>query len=254
MFPKTIKVIFLIYKIFSLHFSVPLQSFSPDPDDSTENCGGENGAPLMTPCKSSIILEAQTSSTLKCEGEDPMVWWTSSVDHLQGIAGDRFDNTEDPARPYGTSLTLYEVTADDVGAYYCVKDSEFNKISEKSDEAMVELVNQGLASSIYVYVNDPVSKLAPAISSINALQYTDVVIPCRPAMPDTEVWLETNNGEVSGRDVKPTFIHRRIILGGSILLLLYVQKFLDFFWMDLSSKFLLVSRIMISSSIFKKCI
>nr|XP_016943226.1 vascular endothelial growth factor receptor 1 isoform X4 [Drosophila suzukii] len=175
--------------------ALPLQSFSPDPDDSTENCGGENGAPLMTPCKSSIILEAQTSSTLKCEGEDPMVWWTSSVDHLQGIAGDRFDNTEDPARPYGTSLTLYEVTADDVGAYYCVKDSEFNKISEKSDEAMVELVNQGLASSIYVYVNDPVSKLAPAISSINALQYTDVVIPCRPAMPDTEVWLETNNGE-----------------------------------------------------------
>jgi len=231
MFPKTIKVIYLIYNIFSLYFSVPLQSFSPDPDDSLENCGGENGAPLMTPCKSSIILEAQTSSTLKCEGEDPMVWWTSSVDHLQGIAGDRFDNTEDPARPYGTSLTLYEVTADDVGAYYCVKDSEYNKISEKSDEAMVELVNQGLASSIYVYVNDPVSKLAPAISSINALQYTDVVIPCRPAMPDTEVWLETNNGEVSGRDLivlktkKPTFIHRRRILEGSISLLLYVQKF-----------------------------
>ncbi|XP_037708354.1 vascular endothelial growth factor receptor 1 isoform X4 [Drosophila subpulchrella] len=175
--------------------AIPLQSFSPDPDDSIANCGGENGAPLMTPCKSSIILEAQTSSTLKCEGEDPMVWWTSSVDHVQGTAGDRFDNTEDQARPYGTSLTLFEVTADDVGAYYCVKESEYNKISEKSDEAMVELVNRYLASSIYVYVNDPVSKLAPTTISIKALQYTDVVIPCRPAMPDTEVWLETSNGE-----------------------------------------------------------
>ncbi|XP_043950379.1 platelet-derived growth factor receptor alpha isoform X4 [Drosophila biarmipes] len=175
--------------------AIPLQAFSPDPDDSTENCGGENGAPLMTPCKSSIILEAQTSSTLKCEGEEPLTWWTGSVDNLQGYPGDQFNNTEDPARPYGTSLTLFEVTAEDVGAYYCVKDSEYQKISEKSDEAMVELVNRGLASSIYVYVNDPNSKLAAAMSSINALQYTDVVIPCRPAMPDTEVWLETNNGE-----------------------------------------------------------
>ncbi|XP_039487146.1 vascular endothelial growth factor receptor 1 isoform X12 [Drosophila santomea] len=175
--------------------ALPLQQFTPDPDDSTENCGGENGAPLMTPCKSAIILDASTSTTLKCEDNESMTWWTSSQTQLIHIAP--FDNTEDPARPYGTSLTLIEVTADCVAAYYCVKDSKFNEIPHEgqSDEAMIELVNQGYASSIYVYVNDPDNKLSDSHNVVTARQYSDVVIPCKPSMPDTEVVLETSNGD-----------------------------------------------------------
>ncbi|KRJ97850.1 vascular endothelial growth factor receptor 1 isoform X12 [Drosophila yakuba] len=175
--------------------ALPLQQFTPDPDDSTENCGGENGAPLMTPCKSAIILDAGTSTTLKCEDNESMTWWTSSQTQLIHIAP--FDNTDDPARPYGTSLTLIEVTADCVAAYYCVKDSKFNEIPHEgqSDEAMIELVNQGYASSIYVYVNDPDNKLSDSHNVVTARQYSDVVIPCKPAMPDTEVVLETSNGD-----------------------------------------------------------
>ncbi|KRJ97837.1 vascular endothelial growth factor receptor 1 isoform X13 [Drosophila yakuba] len=176
--------------------ALPLQQFTPDPDDSTENCGGENGAPLMTPCKSAIILDAGTSTTLKCEDNESMTWWTSSQTQLIHIAP--FDNTDDPARPYGTSLTLIEVTADCVAAYYCVKDSKFNEIPHEgqSDEAMIELVNQGYASSIYVYVNDPDNKLSDSHNVVTARQYSDVVIPCKPAMPDTEVVLETSNGDM----------------------------------------------------------
>ncbi|XP_039487138.1 vascular endothelial growth factor receptor 1 isoform X11 [Drosophila santomea] len=176
--------------------ALPLQQFTPDPDDSTENCGGENGAPLMTPCKSAIILDASTSTTLKCEDNESMTWWTSSQTQLIHIAP--FDNTEDPARPYGTSLTLIEVTADCVAAYYCVKDSKFNEIPHEgqSDEAMIELVNQGYASSIYVYVNDPDNKLSDSHNVVTARQYSDVVIPCKPSMPDTEVVLETSNGDM----------------------------------------------------------
>ncbi|XP_043641409.1 vascular endothelial growth factor receptor 1 isoform X1 [Drosophila teissieri] len=177
--------------------ALPLQQFTPDPDDSTENCGGENGAPLMTPCKSAIILDAATSTTLKCEDNEPMTWWTSSS-QAPLILPDSFSNTEDPARPYGTSLQLNEVTAEYVAAYYCVKDSKFNEIphEEQSDEAMIELVNQGYASSIYVYVNDPDNKLVDSHNVVTARQYSDVVIPCKPSMPDTEVVLETSNGDM----------------------------------------------------------
>ncbi|XP_026834392.1 vascular endothelial growth factor receptor 1 isoform X3 [Drosophila erecta] len=175
--------------------ALPLQQFSPDPDDTTENCGGENGAPLMTPCKSSIILDAMTSTTLKCEADEPMSWWANQ---LQYPPSESFDNTEDPARPFGSILHLIEVTADNAGAFYCVKASKFSpiEVKDQSDETMIELVNQGHASSIYVYVNDPDSKLVDGQLVVVARQYTDVVVPCKPAMPDTEVVLETSTGEM----------------------------------------------------------
>ncbi|KMY88991.1 uncharacterized protein Dsimw501_GD22428, isoform D [Drosophila simulans] len=194
MLPRWILLPLLLILRISWSDAVPLQQFSPDPDDSIENCGGENGAPLMTPCKSAIILDAQTSTTLKCEGDEPMSWWTSQSQYVHVKS---FNNTEDPARPFGTSVDLIEVTADYVAAYYCVKNSKFSQIAkeEQSDEVMIELVNQGYASSIYVYVNDPDTKLVDSHNVVTARQYTDVVIPCKPAMPDTEVLLETSNGE-----------------------------------------------------------
>ncbi|KMY89000.1 vascular endothelial growth factor receptor 1 isoform X16 [Drosophila simulans] len=195
MLPRWILLPLLLILRISWSDAVPLQQFSPDPDDSIENCGGENGAPLMTPCKSAIILDAQTSTTLKCEGDEPMSWWTSQSQYVHVKS---FNNTEDPARPFGTSVDLIEVTADYVAAYYCVKNSKFSQIAkeEQSDEVMIELVNQGYASSIYVYVNDPDTKLVDSHNVVTARQYTDVVIPCKPAMPDTEVLLETSNGEM----------------------------------------------------------
>ncbi|XP_033173386.1 vascular endothelial growth factor receptor 1 isoform X9 [Drosophila mauritiana] len=195
MLPRWILLPLLLILRISWSDAVPLQQFSPDPDDSIENCGGENGAPLMTPCKSAIILDAQTSTTLKCEGDEPMSWWTSQSQYVHVKS---FSNTEDPARPFGTSVDLIEVTADYVAAYYCVKNSKFSQIAkeEQSDEVMIELVNQGYASSIYVYVNDPDTKLVDSHNVVTARQYTDVVIPCKPAMPDTEVLLETSNGEM----------------------------------------------------------
>ncbi|XP_032580146.1 vascular endothelial growth factor receptor 1 isoform X13 [Drosophila sechellia] len=195
MLPPWILLPLLLILLISWSDAVPLQQFSPDPDDSIENCGGENGAPLMTPCKSAIILDAQTSTTLKCEGDEPMSWWTSQSQYVHVKS---FNNTEDPARPFGTSVDLIEVTADYVAAYYCVKNSKFSQIAkeEQSDEVMIELVNQGYASSIYVYVNDPDTKLVDSHNVVTARQYTDVVIPCKPAMPDTEVLLETSNGEM----------------------------------------------------------
>ncbi|XP_017068479.2 vascular endothelial growth factor receptor 1-like [Drosophila eugracilis] len=179
----------------SWSYTLPTIQFSADTDDLTENCGGENGAPLMTPCKNFIILNAQTTTTLKCEGNETMSWWTN---HPRESIGEYFDNTEDSERPYGTSLKLFELSADDVDAYFCVKDSEFSQIDEgdRSVDTMVKLVRQGKASSIYVYVDDPQNKLVPVDSQVMALLDTEVVIPCKPAMPDTEVVLQHNNKDM----------------------------------------------------------
>ncbi|XP_043065334.1 vascular endothelial growth factor receptor 1 isoform X14 [Drosophila ficusphila] len=186
--PGRIQLHLLLLTLISWSKASPAPQFVPDLDDITVNCGGENGAPLMTPCKSSIILDYQTTTSLKCEADEPMSWWTAQTSIV--LDESSFDNTEDPERPYGTNLQLSGVTAEDVGAYYCVKDSELNNLPEKNEQAMIGLVNQGGASSIYVYVDDKENKLFTTETILQAMQYEDLVIPCKPAMPDTEVLLE----------------------------------------------------------------
>ncbi|XP_017132449.1 vascular endothelial growth factor receptor 1 isoform X13 [Drosophila elegans] len=188
---RTLRPLLLITLI-SCSNSFPRPQDDLDFDELTANCGGENGAPLMTPCKSSIILEYMTGTTLKCEADEPMIWWIN----YKKYNGTTFNNTEDPDRPYGTSWQLVNVSADHVRAYYCVKDSASSILTEQSaEETMIELVNQGQASSIYVYVNDPIYKLVPSDTIVTAVQYSEVVIPCKPTMPETEVLLETNGYE-----------------------------------------------------------
>ncbi|XP_017132439.1 vascular endothelial growth factor receptor 1 isoform X4 [Drosophila elegans] len=192
---RTLRPLLLITLI-SCSNSFPRPQDDLDFDELTANCGGENGAPLMTPCKSSIILEYMTGTTLKCEADEPMIWWIN----YKKYNGTTFNNTEDPDRPYGTSWQLVNVSADHVRAYYCVKDSASSILTEQSaEETMIELVNQGQASSIYVYVNDPIYKLVPSDTIVTAVQYSEVVIPCKPTMPETEVLLETNGYEYSSK-------------------------------------------------------
>ncbi|XP_043065312.1 vascular endothelial growth factor receptor 1 isoform X3 [Drosophila ficusphila] len=197
--PGRIQLHLLLLTLISWSKASPAPQFVPDLDDITVNCGGENGAPLMTPCKSSIILDYQTTTSLKCEADEPMSWWTAQTSIV--LDESSFDNTEDPERPYGTNLQLSGVTAEDVGAYYCVKDSELNNLPEKNEQAMIGLVNQGGASSIYVYVDDKENKLFTTETILQAMQYEDLVIPCKPAMPDTEVLLEFRGEVLSSTSV-----------------------------------------------------
>ncbi|KAH8374479.1 hypothetical protein KR200_003893, partial [Drosophila serrata] len=179
--------------------SVPRPQYDPE-DDPPISCGGENGAPLITPCKDNIKLEYRTNYTLLCEAGEPVIWWINSEVHPSLTT---FTNDLDPTRPYGVRLDLLEVTADQVGAYFCIKESSLDQInlSQESDEEVREMVNQDQASSIYVYVNDPFNKLVPTEVIVIAHQYSDVVIPCKPAMPETEVLLHFNGDRYSSREV-----------------------------------------------------
>jgi len=172
---------------------VPRQRRQLEDNDIPVNCGGELGIPLITPCKDSLKLEVHTDYTLRCEASEPIVWWHSH-DGLR--ISEVFNNIEDPGRPHGIKLNLESVTVDNVGAYYCIKSSMMPIEDTWSEETLTELVNNDNASTIYVYVNDQQNLLVPLEPIINARQYTEVTIPCKPSMPETEVLL-TFNSEVS---------------------------------------------------------
>ncbi|XP_017858056.1 PREDICTED: platelet-derived growth factor receptor alpha isoform X8 [Drosophila arizonae] len=177
-------------------------------NDIPYNCGGEFGVPLITPCKDSLKLEVDTTYTLQCEASEPIEWW-SSHDGLK--QGEPFENTEDPQRPFGNRLVLEEVTVDNVSAYYCIKSSSAPDQMNWSEEALVSLVNEDEASTIYVFVNDKKNLLVAQEPIIYARQYSEVIIPCKPTMPETEVLLtfngETFSSENTGRyDPKRGFV------------------------------------------------
>ncbi|KAH8409381.1 hypothetical protein KR222_002180, partial [Zaprionus bogoriensis] len=182
--------ILIVSRIF-FRLTVPRQRRQLEDNDFAPNCGGEDGVPLITPCKDSLKLQAHTNYTLQCEASEPIEWWHSH----EGLRRfEEFNNSNDPERPFGIRLNLLDVIVDNVGAYYCIKTSQAPQVSEWSEDALAELVNGEKASTIYVYVNDTQNLLAPVEPILNAPQYTEIVIPCKPTMPETEVLL-TFNGE-----------------------------------------------------------
>ncbi|KPU73300.1 uncharacterized protein Dana_GF15270, isoform B [Drosophila ananassae] len=167
-----------------------------DDYEPSVDCGGTNGAPLITPCLESVQLDYKTSYTLRCEAEEPVTWWYAH----DSVLTEEFDNSEtDPQRPYGAGLELVDVTAEKVGAYYCIKKSQLESSLDIDEDKMVEYTNNYEAVSIYVYVNDPNHLLVPYSPLVMARQYTSVVIPCKPTMPDTEVILQFNSETTSSK-------------------------------------------------------
>ncbi|XP_041566291.1 platelet-derived growth factor receptor alpha-like isoform X2 [Drosophila elegans] len=182
--------------------------FEPESDNTPANCDGQNGAPRITPCNSSIILEIKTNFTLECESDEPVIWWTE-YDLGQLTTSNTYNKTQDRNTIYGNSLQLIDISTDHVAAYYCIKDSKLRNLTEESkdsEQSMVELVDQAQTSSIYVYVNDPDSKVVGSDTILIAKPYTDLVIPCKPSTPDTELvlksldstWNISSKGQIEG--------------------------------------------------------
>ncbi|XP_030080360.1 vascular endothelial growth factor receptor 1 isoform X7 [Drosophila hydei] len=178
------------YLHYNRAFPQPQSDF--EGNDIPYNCGGEFGVPLITPCKDSLKLDVGTTYTLQCEASEPIEWWNTHDGFKQS---ETFNNVEDPLRPFGIKLILDDVTVDNVSAYYCIKSSAAPDKANWSEEALVRLVNEDEASTIYVFVNDKSNLLVPMEPIIHARQYSEVIIPCKPTMPETEVLL-TFNGEI----------------------------------------------------------
>ncbi|EAA10091.3 AGAP008813-PA, partial [Anopheles gambiae str. PEST] len=110
--------------------------------------------------------------------------------------------TDDPDKPYGSVLMLTDASAKQVGRYYCINVASYDE--EREDE-LDDMVAEYLASTVYVYVNDPEHPLVPVSSPVfRVQQYDDFVIPCKPTHPEVEVELyndlegDAGNGTVVG--------------------------------------------------------
>ncbi|XP_053961077.1 vascular endothelial growth factor receptor 1 isoform X2 [Anastrepha ludens] len=172
----------------------PMPANVDNDNDFRRNYAVEYGAPLITPLMEYVTLELNTNYTIRCEASEPLVWKVAPNSPAHEV---KLFATGDPQRPYGSMLYLLDISYVNVGNYYCIKESSVNKnLDEMLDEELVELVNNNKASSIYVYVNDPVNLLAQTdFPIITAYQYQDTVIPCKPTMPNLEVLLTTSHGE-----------------------------------------------------------
>ncbi|XP_034472515.1 vascular endothelial growth factor receptor 1-like [Drosophila innubila] len=158
-------------------------------NDLLVNCGKDLGLPKITPCMDSLKLESRTNYTLLCEARERIEWYFlyKNIGILEVI-----DHIEDPERPFGIKIHLMSVNVFNVGAYYCIKSSMRPTAETWSEETLTELVNNNDASTIYVYVNDTQNLLVPLETSLlDARQFTNVTVPCKPAMPETEVILKS---------------------------------------------------------------
>lgn len=154
----------------------------------------EDDMPLITPFKNSLKLEVHENIALECDANEAIEWWYS----YEGFKkSDDFIRIDDHQRPYGIRLHLENVSVVDVGAYYCIKSSQApDPEADWSEQLLMELVNNDMASTIYIFVNDPNNLLAPVELKLTAVQNSELVIPCKPSMPETEVVLKFK-GKVS---------------------------------------------------------
>ncbi|XP_037960858.1 vascular endothelial growth factor receptor kdr-like isoform X2 [Teleopsis dalmanni] len=165
-------------------------------NDFHNNFATEYGAPLITPLLEEVTVEVNSNYTIRCEANEPVFWKFDNALFLKYEIKE-FD-TNDPERPYGSMLYLTDITHDYVSSYVCIKNSS-TKLSDdvqQLDDKIIELINNNQASSIYLYVNDQINLLAPVpIPIVDAKQFQDVVIPCKPTSPQVDVLLTTPGGE-----------------------------------------------------------
>ncbi|XP_055840031.1 vascular endothelial growth factor receptor 1 [Episyrphus balteatus] len=183
-------VLWIITYLISSCSALPKPQSSIEDDDYFANFAATRGAPLITPVSPEITLEVKSNYSLRCEANEPITWRASTPVALE-LENSSY-NTLNVDTPYGNMLYLRNVAAEYVGYYYCIKESE---LVEDGDYDM--LVENFKAAKIYVFINDKDVLLVPMIVPvISASQYDDVVIPCKPTMPDTVVELITNDQQV----------------------------------------------------------
>ncbi|KAH8378483.1 hypothetical protein KR093_011649, partial [Drosophila rubida] len=179
---------------------VPRPQLELDNNDILVNCGGGPEVPLITPCKDSLKLVVGSDYTLHCEASEPVIWWRGDEGLVES---EDFNNDEDPERPYGIKLHIKSAKVEHVGAYYCIPQKLEPTDDNWTEVDLIELVNNEKASTIYIFVDDKSNLLVPLDPIIKARQYSDLVIPCKPAMPETEVLLTFNgvtfSSESTGR-------------------------------------------------------
>ncbi|XP_055918691.1 vascular endothelial growth factor receptor 1-like [Eupeodes corollae] len=169
------------------------QTISIEDDLNFDNLASSKKAPLVTPTMTEIVLDVGCNYTLRCESNEPITWRTLTPIYLElEINSFQYNNSHDNNSLYGSHLYLKDVTAEFVGYFYCIKESELTE-----DGDYDTFVEDFKATKIYIFVNDTEVLLVPmSIPIISGHQNEDIIVPCKPTMPETAVELITYDQQV----------------------------------------------------------
>ncbi|XP_040163745.1 vascular endothelial growth factor receptor 2 isoform X2 [Anopheles arabiensis] len=154
-----------------------------------QDAANAHGAPEIDTVEEEIVLPKGASWNFTCKSAQPILWKSYAASfHWEPPNVYPVDfETDDPDKPYGSVLMLTDASAKQVGRYYCINVASYDE--EREDE-LDDMVAEYLASTVYVYVNDPEHPLVPVSSPVfRVQQYDDFVIPCKPTHPEVEVEL-----------------------------------------------------------------
>ncbi|XP_050081737.1 vascular endothelial growth factor receptor 3-like [Anopheles aquasalis] len=160
---------------------------------------GGASAPIIEPLIDEEELAFGDTWNISCKSNEPIVWRSydpRSVETPPNVSSiDTY--TGDVEMQYGAVLIITNASAASVGRYYCVT-------SEKKHEDLEEMVKEGFASSIYVFVKDATQPIVPIPRWVYYIQHEEVYMPCKPSHPDEEVELCNMNGECLTTPDDPT--------------------------------------------------
>uniref|UniRef100_A0A182PT06 Platelet-derived growth factor receptor-like protein n=1 Tax=Anopheles epiroticus TaxID=199890 RepID=A0A182PT06_9DIPT len=187
--PATVILVVTFVAVFSVfqHSVTFVIALDDDRIVREQDSANAHGAPEIDTVEEEITLPKGVSWNFTCKSHQPIMWkgYASSY-HWDPVNVAPVDfETDDPDKPYGSVLMLMDASADQVGRYYCINVQSYDE--EREDE-LDDMVAEYLASTVYVYVNDPEQPLVPVHTPVFRVnQYEDFVIPCKPTHPDVEV-------------------------------------------------------------------
>uniref|UniRef100_A0A182WA11 Receptor protein-tyrosine kinase n=1 Tax=Anopheles minimus TaxID=112268 RepID=A0A182WA11_9DIPT len=188
--PATVILVVTSIAILSVFHRATLVSALDDHHVVNEqDSNNAHGAPEIDTVEETITLPKGASWNFTCKSQQPIMWkhYAASYYWDPPIAPPQDFQTDDPDKPYGSMLVLTDASAELVGRYYCVNVESYH---EDLEDRLDDLVAEYLASTIYVYVDDPENPLVPIHSpAFRVDQYDDFVVPCKPTRPDIEVEL-----------------------------------------------------------------
>jgi len=145
--------------------------------------------PKLHPLRSEFVADENGSFSVRCDGVRPVKWmWEENTIGAPPLSDRVFIKDEAVApgalRPYSTRFTVSDLHPTDTGPVKCVyKDM---KTGDEVTEAY-----------LYVRSNKSLFDSTDPFLFLNALQYMEVVLPCRPTNPNISMTIVMQHVDVT---------------------------------------------------------
>uniref|UniRef100_A0A1Q3G4D4 receptor protein-tyrosine kinase n=1 Tax=Culex tarsalis TaxID=7177 RepID=A0A1Q3G4D4_CULTA len=180
----------LIVVVQMLHFGATNEA-----NDMLRDLMVQNGAPEILLNQPDFELEVDSMMELSCQGTEPVKWIIKrtpdeEIEPEPDVLEIENYKTGVAEKPFGSRVTILKATAEIVGRYYCLYETAENTVDDIAD-----LPPLYKADSTYIFVKD--SQMVPVLNPVvHGVQYSEVIIPCKPSSKDGMVELVKDEHEM----------------------------------------------------------